>query len=213
MTLPKAENGQFATDFRFARNLLDPAHIELNNFKIQQAARVLNDGGVIAYPTEGVWGIGCLPDEHDALERVIDIKGRRSDAGVILIAAAVELLDDWIAPTAEELARLRSRPGKSVTWVVTAAPGIDPLLTGGRDTLAVRITNHPLAAALSLAAGAPLVSTSANRSGKPAALTALQVRLSLGPELDLVVEGRLGDAKGPSEIRVAQSDQGLRRGD
>lgn len=185
----------------------------LNTFRIRQAARVLRDGGVIAYPTEGVWGIGCLPDEHDALERIIDIKGRRSDAGVILIAGAVELLGDWIAPTAEELERLHSRPGKPVTWIVTAAPGIDPLLTGGRETLAVRITDHPLAAALTLAANAPVVSTSANRSGKPSAMTALEVRLSLGPELDLIVDGPLGGASGPSEIRVAQSDQVLRRGD
>ena len=183
------------------------------SFRIRQAARVLGDGGVIAYPTEGVWGIGCLPDEHDAVERIIDIKGRRSDAGVILIAAAADLLDGWIAPSAAELERLQSRPGKPVTWIVTAAPGIDPLLTGGRSTLAVRIIEHPLAAALTLAVGAPLVSTSANRSGQPAALTALEVRLSLGPELDLVVDGPLGGASGPSEIRVAQSDQVLRRGD
>jgi len=180
------------------------------NFQIRKAARCLERGGVIAYPTEGVYGIGCLPGFPDAIARVISIKGRRADAGLILIAADLELLDDWIAPTANELENLQRPMDYPTTWIVTARPGVHPLLTGGRETLAVRITDHPLAASLSVATGEPLVSTSANRAGNPPAMTAFQARLKLGKALDYVISGPLGGASGPSEIRVAADNRVLR---
>ncbi len=178
--------------------------------KIHEAARTLAHGGVIAYPTEGVYGIGCLPTDPGALERIFAIKGRRADAGLILIAADAGMLAGWIAPTPAEVGRLTRPVSHPTTWIVTAHPQVSPLLTGGRDTLAVRITTHPIAAALTLAAGSPLVSTSANRSGKPPARSALQARLKLGRQLDTVLNGPLGGAAGPSEIRVALNDQVIR---
>ena len=122
------------------------------------------------------------------------------------------MLTGWIAPTETEVARLLQPTGKPTTWIVTAHPRVSPLLTGGRPTIAVRVTDHPVAAGLTLAAGSPLVSTSANRSGKPAATSGLEARVKLGPELDMVVHGPLGGATGPSEIRVAQSDTVIRPG-
>lgn len=180
--------------------------------KIHEAARILHKGGVIAYPTEGVYGIGCLPDNDAAIERIFAIKGRRADAGLILIAADHGLLSGWIAPTETEVGRLLQPVAKPTTWIVTAHPSVSPLLTGGRPTIAVRITDHPVAAGLSWATGSPLVSTSANRSGKPAAMSGLEARLKLGECLDTVVHGPLGGAVGPSEIRVAQSDTVIRPG-
>jgi len=181
-----------------------------SRFKIRAAARVLLDGGVIAYPTEGVYGIGCMPDDDAAIERIFSIKGRRADAGLILIAADAGLLTGWIAPTAAEIDRLLQPVSHPTTWIVSAHPRVSALLTGGRDTLAVRITDHPVAAGLSAAINGPLVSTSANRSGKPAALSGLHTRIGLGQSLDMVLNGALGGASGPSEIRVAQSAQVLR---
>lgn len=180
------------------------------NFQIRKAARCLEAGGVIGYPTEGVYGIGCLPQYSDAVGRVIGIKGRSASAGLILIVADIELLTGWIAPDAAELRNLLRPVVHPTTWIVTAAPGLDPLLTGNRDTLAVRVTGHPLAAALSNAVQGPVVSTSANRSGKKAALTAQQTRRRLGKHLDYVISGPLGGTAGPSEIRVAASDQVIR---
>ncbi len=181
-----------------------------SQFKIRAAARILAGGGVIAYPTEGVYGIGCVPTDLGALERIFTIKGRRADAGLILIAGDAGLLAGWIAPTADEVARLTRPVSYPTTWIVTAHPQVSPLLTGGRNTLAVRVTAHPVAAALTRALGCPLVSTSANRRGKPAARSALAARLKLGRRLDGVLGGPLGGAAGPSEIRVALDDRVIR---
>ena len=180
------------------------------NFQIRKAARCLEAGGVIAYPTEGVYGIGCLPQYTDAVERIVTIKGRSASAGLILIAAEVELLTGWVAPSAAELKNLLRRMEHPTTWIVSAQPGLDPLLTGGRDTLAVRITEHPIAAGLSAAVSGPLVSTSANKSGKAAAMNAHQARHKLGRTLDYVISGPLGSAAGPSEIRVAADGRVVR---
>lgn len=184
----------------------------VSNLKIRAAARILHEGGVIAYPTEGVYGIGCLPDNDEAIERIFAIKGRRADAGLILIAADHGLLTGWIAPTETEVNRLLQPTEKPTTWIVTAHPRVSSLLTGGRTTIAVRVTDHPVAADLTLAAGSPLVSTSANRSGKPPAMSGLDARMKLGEQLNAIVHGPLGGAAGPSEIRVAQSDAVIRPG-
>jgi L-threonylcarbamoyladenylate synthase len=180
------------------------------SFHIRRAAEVLYEGGVIAYPTEGVYGLGCLPGDGDAVERLMNIKGREQSAGLILLAADLELLEEWIAPSALEIERLEQPHSYPTTWIVTAAAHTPDWLTGGRPTVAVRITDHPVAAALSLAADQALVSTSANRSGYPAARSALLTRLRLGQELDYVVSGALGNAAGPSEIRVAIDNTVLR---
>jgi len=182
----------------------------VSNFRVRNAARILESGGVIAYPTEGVYGIGCLPHNLDAVERILDIKGRKSAAGLILIAARPALLAGWILPDREEFAALIQPTSHPTTWIVTANPAVSPLLTGGRSTLAVRITDHPLAAALSDLIDGPLVSTSANRSGKPTARSGLEARLKLGLSLDGVLYGPLGSAASPSEIRMAKGNQVIR---
>lgn len=176
----------------------------------KQAARVLEAGGVIAYPTEGVYGLGCLPDDRAAVERLLNIKGRKATAGFILIAPHAALLTPWIAPTAAELDKLNSTPGYPVTWIVTAAPDTPDYLTGGRTTVAVRVSDHPVVRELCYAAGSALISTSANLSGRPAARHLFTVRKQLGDALDMIVPGALGQSDGPSEIRVAQTDQVIR---
>ncbi len=179
---------------------------------MRRAARVVRSGGVIAYPTEAVYGLGCDPADAAAVRRILHIRGRGARAGLILIADHTERLHGWIAPTATERRRLGSHTGQPVTWVVTAGPRAHRLLTGGRPGIAVRITAHPTAAALCCAAATPLVSTSANRHGRPPARDALAVRRRLGPQLDFVLGGAtLGRAR-PSEIRDARSGAVLRRG-
>jgi L-threonylcarbamoyladenylate synthase len=174
-------------------------------------ARLLHSGGVIAYPTEGVFGLGCAPDDAEAVMHILNIKDRKLSAGLILISPNLELLAPWIAPTSVELKKLQTKTAKPVTWIVTARPDTPDWLTGGRDTLAVRISNHPVVSGMCLAAGMPLVSTSANRSGHAPARTTLAARKWFGNEVDAVVPGALCNAAGASEIRVAQSDQLLRR--
>lgn len=180
--------------------------------RLRRAARLLSAGGVIAYPTEAVFGLGCDPANASALQRIIDIKGRSARTGFILIADRAERLQGWIAPDAPAGQRLAAPTDGPVTWVVAAGPRASRLVTGGRSTIAVRITSHPLAAALCRTARMPLVSTSANRHGRPPARTALAVRRRLGRKLDLVLGGATGTARRPSEIRDARSGAVLRPG-
>ncbi len=181
-------------------------------FPLRQAARVIRSGGVIAYPTEAVFGLGCDPAAEAAVLRILAIKGRPAAAGFILIAAGWDQLEGWIAPTPAERQRLSAAAARPVSWVVRTGPLAYPLLTGDRPTLAVRVTTHPVAAALCQLSGVPLVSTSANRHGRPPARTALAVRRSLGPQLDLVVAGAAGGERRPSEIRNAATGAVLRPG-
>lgn len=155
---------------------------------------------MLAYPTEGVWGLGCLPDHLDAVRRLLDIKRRDPGKGLILIAARCEDLEPYIHPLdGEQQAKLES-PGGPVTWLVPAAEGVSALLRGTHATQAVRITRHSLCRALCLEVGA-LVSTSANLEGAPPAKTSEEVDEMFGSTIDGIVEGPLGGASGPSEIR------------
>lgn len=155
---------------------------------------------MLAYPTEGVWGLGCLPDRPDAVRRLLNIKRRHPDKGLILIAARCEDLEPYIQPLdGEQQAKLES-PGEPVTWLVPADEGASTLLRGTHATQAVRITRHSLCRALCLEVGA-LVSTSANPKGAPPARTSEEVHEMFGSTIDGIVEGPLGGASGPSEIR------------
>lgn len=181
--------------------------------RVDQAARIIASGGVVAYPTEAVYGLGCLPDAAEALERVLAIKRRDARKGLILVAADAAQLAALAELPAGEARRqiLASWPGP-VTWVLPARPGLSPLVTGGRDTVAVRVSDHPIVRRLCRRVGGAIVSTSANASGRPPARTALRVRASLGRELDAVLAGPLGTQTRPSEIRDAATGATLRRG-
>lgn len=155
---------------------------------------------MLAYPTEGVWGLGCLPDRPDAVRRLLNIKQRDPGKGLILIAARCEDLEPYIQPLDKgQQAKLES-PGEPVTWLVPAAEGVSALLRGTHATQAVRITRHSLCRALCLEVG-PLVSTSANPEGTPPAKTSEEVDEMFGSTIDGIVEGPLGGASGPSKIR------------
>ena len=180
--------------------------------RLRHAAAVLHAGGVIAYPTEGVYGLGCRPDEGRAVQFLLELKQRPVSAGLILIAASLEQLDGWIAPTPQEARQLAAGTTRPVTWLVCAGPLTPDWITGGRPSVAVRVTQHPVAAGRCLASGLPLVSTSANRRGKPPARSALAARLRFGRQLDLIVGGATGGATGPTEIRHAGSGRVVRPG-
>ena len=173
------------------------------------ATDVLLRGGVIAYPTEGVFGLGCLPDDQSALRRLLDIKQRDAAKGLILIAANVSQLEGWIS-LPEGAALPDPDPAHPVTWIVPPGPRVTPLLRGTHTNLAVRITTNPTAVALCLAADSPLVSTSANLSGKPTARNRNILQRQFGSVVDYVVPGDCGPASGPSEIRDFKTGDILR---
>lgn len=182
---------------------LDPVP---SQWRIRQAIRIVRIGGVIAYPTEAVFGLGCDPRNGKAIRRILAIKGRAIGKGLILIAADLTQLQPFIAGLPPERAGqiLTSWPGP-VTWVLPARPELSPWLTGGRATLAVRVTAHPTAVALCRTWGTALVSTSANRSGRSPARTSLQVRRRLRSLIDYVLPGQCGPERRPSRIIDATS--------
>lgn len=163
------------------------------------AAEVLLSGGVVAYPTEGVFGLGCMPDDPDAILRLLRIKQRDPAMGLILIASRHEQLAGWIAM---DPARLPGPdPAQPVTWIAPAGERASRLVRGRHAGLAVRLTTHPTAAALCDATGSPLVSTSANLSGETVARNEYILRRKFAHLVDHIVPGRCGPATGPSEIR------------
>lgn len=182
-----------------------------SRFHAFQAARHLRQGGIITYPTEGVFGLGCDPMNPDAVDRLLALKGRPVAKGFILIAADFAQVEPYLAipDVATRQRMLAAWPGP-VTFVAPAAEGVPAWLRGQFPTLAVRVTNHPVAAALCQAFGGALVSTSANPSGKAPARTALTLRRYFPPGEVLNVAGALGGASGPTAIYDAVSGRRLR---
>jgi L-threonylcarbamoyladenylate synthase len=181
--------------------------------RLRHVVRLLRTGGVIAYPTEAVYGLGCDPDDEIAVRRILALKRRPAAKGLILIAADFEQLKPYLLPPGDaELDRIRAVWPGPVTWLLPARPEVPRWLRGDHETLAVRVTAHPLSAELCRAFGKPLVSTSANRAGRPPARTALAVRRQLGRGVDLVLNGRLGASARPSEIRDLASGRVIRAG-
>ncbi|MEJ2059871.1 MAG: L-threonylcarbamoyladenylate synthase [Gammaproteobacteria bacterium] len=172
--------------------------------RIESAAAAIRAGGVVAYPTEAVFGLGCDPRNEHAVRRVLALKGRPPGKGLILIAADLHQLIPYLAPLPHDLLeRVRASWPGPVTWLLPARPHTPSWLTGRHHTLAVRVTAHPLAAALCCAARTALVSTSANRAGRPPVRHAAEVRALFGAQLDAVIDAPVGGLKRPSEIRDA----------
>lgn len=175
----------------------------------RHAADVLLAGGVIAYPTEGVFGLGCLPDDSDAVARILSIKQRDPAKGLILIAASAEQFSGWIHP--DDIERLpRPEPRRPVTWIARAMEDVPALVRGDNEGLAVRITTHETAIAICEAVGMPVVSTSANIAGRPAARNRYVLRRNFSRLVDYVVPGDCGLASGASEIRRLDTGDVLR---
>lgn len=177
---------------------------------LEQAAQILRRGGVVAHASEGVWGLACDPFSRSAVGRVLDIKGRDAAKGLIVVAADAEVFADELdAQEDDTAARIRASWPGAVTWVVPNAR-FPSWITGGRDTVAIRVPDHDQARALAAGFGGPIVSTSANRSGEAPARTAEEVERVLGDEIDYVLPGETGTRQGPSHIIDAANGETLR---
>lgn len=170
--------------------------------QIRVAAHTVHHGGVIAYPTEGVFGLGCDPFNDDAVSQILTLKSRPVEKGVILIASHVSQLLPFLADlSSEQWLQLNTTWPGPYTWVIPHNGSLPYWITGGRPTIAVRVTSHPIARALCTAIQFPLVSTSANRTTRPALTTALHVHREFGNEVDFIVGGRVQTPGQASQIR------------
>ena len=170
---------------------------------LAQVCLSLRTGGVIAYPTEAVWGLGCDPFNGRAVGRILQMKGRDEGKGLILVAASIGQIQPLLTGLEEaRLAELkRTWPGP-VTWLVPDTRNlIPPWIKGSHRAVALRVSAHPLVRALCEGYGGPIVSTSANREGEPPLDGPARLQAAFGSELDFIVPGELGGQERPSEIR------------
>lgn len=167
-------------------------------------------GGVISYPTESVYGLGCDPQNYSAFEQLLQLKERPLAKGVILIAASVDQLDPYIDPEFELLdSMLKSWPGPH-TWIVPTHPQTPLWIHGEHDSIAVRVTAHPIASSLCRAFNGALVSTSANRAGSPPIRSLARLRHQFANRVDYHLPGELGTLHSPTTITDARSGRNIR---
>lgn len=178
---------------------------------IDPILKVLDHGGIIAYPTEAVYGLGCRADDQAAVERICALKQRPVEQGVIVLIRDLEQLGDWIEPVSgAQRERLAATWPGPVTWLIPASEHCPAWLKGQHPSLAVRQSNHPLCRELCAMLDVPLVSTSANRSGQAPVRSAAEARELFGDQLDLIVDAPLGDSDTPSAIFDLASGRRLR---
>jgi L-threonylcarbamoyladenylate synthase len=186
---------------------------------IKKAVRVIEAGGIIAYATEAVWGLGCDPDNREACLALLQIKQRPAEKGMILVAASVAQFAALLAPLPlaqqHQLQQAWANQAKTgpVTFLVPDVRDQVPWwVKGNHDAVALRVSLHPQVQRLCQALGAPLVSTSANKTGAPPATDRLMVEKTLGPQLDYVLPGALGGATKPSQIINLNTGRVIRAG-
>lgn len=167
------------------------------------AIEAFQQGQIIAYPTEAVFGLGCDPDNEDALNKLLSIKQRDPKKGLILLASNYSQLlpyvDDLKLEQELRLTVLSRWPG-AITQVMPAVSGISKLLTGEFDTIAVRVTDQPDVVALCNAVNRPIVSTSANLSGDEPARSWQEIMDKLGDKVDYIIKGNTLGYTSPSRI-------------
>jgi L-threonylcarbamoyladenylate synthase len=181
--------------------------------RISQAVRILAAGGIMACPTEAVWGLSCDPASEAAVTRLLSLKQRPVEKGLILVAANMRQFD-WLLRDLDKPARAKlklSWPGPT-TWLVPHRGRVPAWVCGEFDSVALRVTAHPTMVALCTAFGGPLISTSANTAGAQPAREQFQLWRYFGDALDGVVPGRLGGNTRPSVIRDLESDTIIRPG-
>lgn len=192
-----------------ANNLGPKALIPRN---LQPAVAALKKGGIIAYPTEAVYGLGCDPFNEQAVLQLLAIKNRPQHKGLIVIAASIEQLMPHLTHLPKhQLQKLEAAWPGPVSYVVPDVLSFPKWIRGQHQSVVFRVTTHPVAAQLCRAWGGPIVSTSANLAGQPPIREFYQLRL-LKPQLDAVVRGKVGERKNPSTIIRLQDDVVLRQG-
>jgi len=178
---------------------------------ISGAVRCLRDGELIAYPTESVFGLGCDPSNETATRKLLALKKRPAEAGLILIADHFDRFTSYIEPVSSTQKErfMATWPGP-VTWLFPRKASVPGWLAGKHETVALRVTDHPVCRELCDAFGGAIVSTSANPAGQEPARCPEDVERYFGHALCGTVAGVLGQEKRPSEIRDLVSGQILR---
>ncbi|MDP2805749.1 MAG: Sua5/YciO/YrdC/YwlC family protein [Gallionellaceae bacterium] len=180
-------------------------------FSFRALAAHLKRGGLIAYPTESCYGLGCDPANRQAVQRILQLKRRPQHKGLILIASGYFQINQYIQNVTKiEQIKLKHDGAQAITYLMPAKPSCPHWLRGKHDTLAIRFTAHPFAKNLCHSVNSALVSTSANRGGMRPAKTYAECQRLFGKDV-WVLRGRVGKRKQPSTIRAWSDDRIVRK--
>ena len=180
-------------------------------WNIRHAVHVLRRGGLIAYPTEAVFGLGCLPDKTQTIKKLLQLKQRPIEKGLILLAADLSQLAPYITPLEQDVEqKIQSGWPGPTTWVVPTPSRTSPLIRGKFHSIAIRVSAHPIVRELCRQCNSPIISTSANMTGQNMSYSAFDVRLRFKDQLDCILNAPLGDSDKPSVIRDAMSERIIR---
>jgi len=181
---------------------------------VNRIAKIVQQGGVIAYPTEAVLGLGCDPYNHAAVQRLCALKQRAEDKGLIVIAANLAQLKPYIESLNPKIEKILTTPQSvPTTWLVPAHKGVPNWITGQYSSVAIRISQHRACQQLCLAVGYPIISTSANPATYPPAKDIASLQAYFNHDIDAFFDAPLGQYQQPSTIRDAVTQQVIRASD
>lgn len=170
---------------------------------MKSVVEVFNQGGIIAYPTEAVFGLGCDPDNEEAVNKLLTLKNRPMEKGLILLAANYSQLLPYVDDnkiTQDKRFSVLSRWPDGITQVLPANKSVAQYLTGAFTTIAVRVTSQPDVVKLCNATGKPIVSTSCNITGHEPAVTYQTIEEDLSKQVDFIIQGNTLGFNKPSTI-------------
>ena len=180
-------------------------------WRLKLAAAKLARAAVIAYPTEGVWGMGCRPDHEASVKRILLLKNRSWRQGLILVGSDISQILKYAGSLTDgEMKVLEKNWPGPVTFLLPRSDYAPDLIAGDGDKVAVRVSDHAVVSALCRYINGPLISTSANPLGKPPAASQLRLRKYFPQGIDYIFPGELGDSRGATEIRDLRSGEILR---
>ena len=177
--------------------------------EIKKIHQILVNGGVIAYPTESVFGLGCDPSNEQAIKKILEIKKRPLEMGLVLLAPNIEIVSGWVNMNNKQL-KLFSTPTPRPTTYIVPASDSAPQWLAVKNTLAIRLSNDPFITNICGMMGFPIVSTSANLHGEKPCRSADEVEKIMGSQLDYIVFKPTGPFNNPSTIIDLSSGKTIR---
>ena len=162
----------------------------MTNWQLRNAIRTLKSGGIIAYPTESVFGLGCDPYNLAAVSKILTIKNRSYNKGLILLVSDVRQAQPLLKPlTKKQIEQINQQTERATTWLLYKASTVSPLLSGHHNKLAIRVATNPVAKRLCQAFGKPIVSTSCNLNTKPTSSEVSDIRNKMLLKVDKIISG------------------------
>ena len=183
----------------------------MNHWQLRHAVRSIKSGGVIAYPTESVFGLGCDPGNLTAIDRILSIKNRSDKKGLIILVSDIRQALPLLAPLQpEQIEKINQKLERATTFLIEKNDKVSPLLSGEHQKLAVRVTTNPTAKKLCELFGKPIVSTSCNLNTKPASSKVSEIRNQFYLKVNQVIAGACC-GQSPSQIIDLESGDVLRQ--